>query len=471
MLAPMLCMGQALRNPESFTTVVPQLTDNVYSQTGSTSKKFDLQAIKDLFGSNVSLNGDTLIVDSDTVIITGGSYQNLIQVNDSTFYITGSNDTIIIRGIESQSLVLGAKDDTSQALGISGGNSILVDIRDGDFNATNELQNLVQLTDSTFVISGTNDTILINKQFLLLGATSPNSRRLIISDGNYVDININDLDADSTNEIQAISISNDTIYLEDGGFVLIDTSLFMRQNGKIMQKDSLSVLLSYRFDDKIVTFEITDSVSVYQDGGGGMLRLNEGNHEVFVSAMDISSITGGFIGNAAIVGSHKTSGISSHNFAQIIASQNGNDIYIAVRDSASGVLNSIHFDEVDGLSLDIGFRGIPMPFNTEIWRVGVDGKMHIKGDNIIFPNTRGVQGQFLSLVDNDSTLTWATPSGVDSSYVDSISLVFEYTPTDSADANYLQGQETYDANYYYIKIEDTTTGSQHLWRRKAWDAW
>ncbi len=50
---------------------------------------------------------------------------------------------------------------------------------------------------------------------------------LTISNGNTVTLtdNVNDADADSTNELQVISLSNDTIYLTDGGFVVLPPDL------------------------------------------------------------------------------------------------------------------------------------------------------------------------------------------------------------------------------------------------------
>ena len=68
------------------------------------------------------------------------------------------------------------------------GNEVTFNIEDADADPTNELQNLTQIDDTTFVISGTNDTITIS----------------ILS-----------------TDDQVISISNDTIYLEDGGFAVL----------------------------------------------------------------------------------------------------------------------------------------------------------------------------------------------------------------------------------------------------------
>ena len=67
-------------NPETFPTVTPQLTDNVYSQTGGTVKKFTLQSILDLhYGI-------------DTIAITYADFYNAITnsqlVGGMTYVIT-----------------------------------------------------------------------------------------------------------------------------------------------------------------------------------------------------------------------------------------------------------------------------------------------------------------------------------------------------------------------------------------------
>lgn len=278
-------------------------------------------------GSNVRLNGDTLIVGSDTVIITGGS---------------------------AQTLTLLTKNDTSQSISISGGNTIALDIRD--------------------------------------------------------------LDSDATNEIQTLSKSNDTIYLEDGGFVITDTSLFQFFNNRIAQKDSNQIKFTKRFGSETVTFEISDSASELSKKGlvaaGLLLRLNEGFGEAFIGVQDLAPLTGGFFENSAVLGYHRTAD-ANHDFAQVIVNENGNDVFIGVKDSATSVIKSLHFDEVDGLSLDDAFRGVPLPYNGEKWRVGVDGNMHFGanlGTNFTIINQDVLPNEVLTIMADSVSAEFVKPT-------------------------------------------------------------
>jgi hypothetical protein len=96
-------------------------------------------------------------------------------------------------------------------LSISGGNNIqLPDDNDGD--NTNEIQTL-SINDHTISISNSNSVVIPDNQVLSL-----NSNNLTISNGNTI-VLPPDSDANPTNEIQALSLINDTLYLSNGGFV------------------------------------------------------------------------------------------------------------------------------------------------------------------------------------------------------------------------------------------------------------
>jgi hypothetical protein len=96
-------------------------------------------------------------------------------------------------------------------LSISGGNNIqLPDDNDGD--NTNEIQTL-SINDHTVSISNSNSVVIPDNQVLSL-----NSNILSISNGNTI-VLPPDSDANPTNEIQALSLINDTLYLSNGGFV------------------------------------------------------------------------------------------------------------------------------------------------------------------------------------------------------------------------------------------------------------
>lgn len=198
LMLPILCFSQIKKNPETFNTVAPSLSDNVYSQTGDVSKKFSLAAINSLFGANDCIVLDTLL---------------------SAIIDTCSSDTLYASG--SQTLVLGLKEAETQALGISGANSVALDIRDADYDPTNELQDLIQLNDTSFVISGTNDTIIISSpegtddQII-----SISNDTVYLEDGGFIVLPAQTVNTDD----QVISLINDTIYLEDGGFVVLPES-------------------------------------------------------------------------------------------------------------------------------------------------------------------------------------------------------------------------------------------------------
>jgi hypothetical protein len=92
--------------------------------------------------------------------------------------------------------------------------SVGVDTDDQQLSISNDT---IFLQDGGFVVlpSGAVDT---DDQTLSISGDT-----LFIQDGNFVLLNdeVNDADADSTNEIQTLSQSGDTIFLTDGGFVIV----------------------------------------------------------------------------------------------------------------------------------------------------------------------------------------------------------------------------------------------------------
>lgn len=88
----------------------------------------------------------------------------------------------------------------------------------GDLSNTNELQtiskngNVIALNPGGGSVSDTDNQTL---SATALGTV----RQLQISGGNTVNIDVSDFDNSSSNELQVISIANDTIFLSNGGFV------------------------------------------------------------------------------------------------------------------------------------------------------------------------------------------------------------------------------------------------------------
>ena len=140
---------------------------------------------------NLSVTGASLTISSgNTVTLVDADSTNEFQS------ISLSNDTIFISDdasfVElpdgSATIEIQTLSQSGLDLTISSGNTITLDVDDADANASNELQ----------AISLSNDTIFISQ------------------DASFVELP----DASATNELQAISLSNDTIFIsQDASFV------------------------------------------------------------------------------------------------------------------------------------------------------------------------------------------------------------------------------------------------------------
>ncbi|MBE0638467.1 MAG: hypothetical protein IH598_08100 [Bacteroidales bacterium] len=104
----------------------------------------------------------------------------------------------------------------------------------GDLSAANELQTLTKL-GNTVVLSQGGGAITDSDNQSLNVISVGTSRQIQISGGNSVTIEVADNDNQPENEIQVISISNDTIYLSNGGYVKlpIPTSAIVPPGGCI----------------------------------------------------------------------------------------------------------------------------------------------------------------------------------------------------------------------------------------------
>ncbi|MEZ5004588.1 MAG: tail fiber domain-containing protein [Chitinophagales bacterium] len=196
--------------------VLPSGTVDTDDQTLTvTNQSSDSVSIQIADGNEVTFNIEDADADPTNEL------QDLIQLSDTSFVISGTNDTIVINSpagtddqaisisndtiyledggfvvlpsgtvdTDDQTLTVTNQSSDSVSIQIADGNEVTFNIEDADADPTNELQDLIQLSDTSFVITGTNDTIVIN---------SP-----------------------AGTDDQIISISNDTIYLEDGGFVVL----------------------------------------------------------------------------------------------------------------------------------------------------------------------------------------------------------------------------------------------------------
>ena len=134
---------------------------------------------------NLSLSNDTLVITGSNDTISLSEYRQNITLTNDTLFVSGSNDTISL---------VPYLDNTDE-------------------------QNLTLLND-TLVITGSNDTISLSE---FRQELSLSNDTLMLSGSNFV-VLPPDSDGDSTNEIQTLSLVNDTLYLDLSGDTLDLTS-------------------------------------------------------------------------------------------------------------------------------------------------------------------------------------------------------------------------------------------------------
>ncbi|HRN41120.1 MAG TPA: hypothetical protein PK649_03485, partial [Vicingus sp.] len=111
--------------------------------------------------------------------------------------------------------------------GISLSGDTITNIGDADADPTNELQNL-SISNDTLYISGGNQVIIPSLTETTTTLVDNGNGTFTYTDetGTPItfDANIDDADADATNELQVLSFSNDTLYLSNGNSVYITPS-------------------------------------------------------------------------------------------------------------------------------------------------------------------------------------------------------------------------------------------------------
>jgi N-acetylneuraminic acid mutarotase len=92
----------------------------------------------------------------------------------------------------------------------------------GDLSNTNELQTITKLGTSIILSKGGGSVTDSDNQTLTVNSAGT-IKQIQISGGNTISIDVADNDNDPTNELQILSISNDTLFLSNGGFVKLPT--------------------------------------------------------------------------------------------------------------------------------------------------------------------------------------------------------------------------------------------------------
>ena len=185
---------------------------------GSASNDSDTNPTNELQAVNFS--NDTLYLSNGGQVYLGDYLDNTdnqsLLFNNNQLSISNGNSvslSSLVDNTDNQTLTLSG----NNLLSITGGNSIQLSsgLSDNDPDPTNELQTL-SLNNNTLSISNSNSVALdadITNELQLL---SHSGDTLFLSQGNYV-IFPQDNDLDSVNELQIISISNDTLQLSNNG--------------------------------------------------------------------------------------------------------------------------------------------------------------------------------------------------------------------------------------------------------------
>ena len=185
---------------------------NVPTPTGDVTGAIDNNTVEKIQGMDVSAN-----IPANGQVLKWNSTTSTWMPNDDALGAAGTTDGVVSSiGVTGT----GTKTITLQRINVSGDlTAIFTDeINDADANPTNEIQ----------ILSISNDTIYLSDGGFVELPTSfsgdyndltnaPTNISHFTNDAGYI-TNANDADADPTNEIQILSISNDTIYLSDGGF-------------------------------------------------------------------------------------------------------------------------------------------------------------------------------------------------------------------------------------------------------------
>jgi len=228
----------------------PKINDNAITlaklQDGTANQVFGTDASgnpilidQTTFGAAINTDNQTLSFSGNTVSLTGDTPSSF----DLSSTLPTTNDVLTWNGAsweaiapstftntDNQTLSLAATTVGTRDISITGGNTLALNIEDGDFDATNELQDLNLTSNILTIVGGALPTTSIDltpyldntdNQTLSLTSTTPTTRQITITGGNTLALNIEDADSDGTNEIQDIAITGNSIGITGGtGFNL-----------------------------------------------------------------------------------------------------------------------------------------------------------------------------------------------------------------------------------------------------------
>ena len=277
-------------------------TNEIQSLSGTTSGN-NQTIVLDKSGGSVSFS--TNDADSDTTneiqTISGtnsGNMQTILLNKNGGSLTFPTNDEDSDTTNEIQTLT-GTNTGTMQTISLNKtGGSVTFPINDADSDSTNEIQSLslngnilsidkngssIQIDLSKYLDNRDSQKLTLSGDSLLLDSSSgvdlkPYSqslkiqdssliRKVSISNANSIEFSVADGDTSSNNEIQSLSLSNDTLFLSEGGFVKLPK--YNSDNGVVNLNQPLSM------SNKIVV-NIPDNIDYQVPKGKFLFSTNDG---------------------------------------------------------------------------------------------------------------------------------------------------------------------------------------------------
>ncbi|MBK5278347.1 MAG: hypothetical protein JJE09_05740, partial [Bacteroidia bacterium] len=178
-------------------------------------------------GGSITLNDDSNTNEIQDLSLTA----NTLSLSSG---VTPVNLAPYLDNTDGQTISTQLVDANTRSISITGGNTMSIDVRDADASAANEIQDLSLASN---ILSLSSDATTVNlapyldntdSQALSTQSVDANTRSIVISGGNTVNVDVRDTDASITNEIQnlgnSVSGTQRTITISGGTSTTIDVA-------------------------------------------------------------------------------------------------------------------------------------------------------------------------------------------------------------------------------------------------------
>lgn len=333
-----------------------------------------------ILNQDISFSNDTLYLSDGSQVYFGEYHKDSSSTNELIVTTNFNNVTKVI-SITDQgntftqdlSILNQRLSFSNDSLSISDGNSIYLGEYHKDSSSTNELitntsfntiTKELRITDQGNMF--TEDLSILNQQLNFGNDT------LYLSDANQVYLGEYHKDSSETNELQMLSISNDTLFLERGGFVILDVRDKWNTDGNT-GTDATSFLGTIDNQPLRIRTNNTEKVTVLQNGNVGIgatnpadrLVVNGGRMEI-TNVVDATGTTGSGsleIGNSLRIDNNEM--ITDSNTTLFLNSDNNGDVQM----------------DTEGLTffLDADSNRLGVGTNAPDARLDVNGNIELSG--------------------------------------------------------------------------------------------